>query len=394
MGLEGVHGNESILYHLQSPCRVATSAPSRRSSARSGCRTPTRTVCSTPTTSRPRATRSPGRWVLMWNDDVEIALCRPTGTMDYFLPERRGRRGRLRPRGLGDAGDRLRRRAVQGRRLRRRPARDDLPLRAERSGRAAPSRVHDAGLIEIPRRYRNQYGQILEGAPYYHRDIHPPAQLNTHRDGGEFHVRVRVRNGIQDYVLDYHPFDVVGWDGYLYPGRSRSTTSSRSRAGSTSRRPRTRPRGAELRHLLVLPAQARLRPARRADPVPPLEPAVRGDHLLRLGQLRLAEGRHRRVRSRCILGPAARTAAGPRRALDRPDGDRRARRHVRHVPPAPTIEVGQGAGRRGKYAYSWREDPADVVSPEGEPTAPASPRISSSTSSREEPRVTADEATV
>jgi homogentisate 1,2-dioxygenase len=28
---------------------------------------------------------------------------------------------------------------------------------------------------------------------------------------------VRVRGGYQTYVLDYHPFDVVGWDGYLYP---------------------------------------------------------------------------------------------------------------------------------------------------------------------------------
>jgi homogentisate 1,2-dioxygenase len=73
------------------------------------------------------------------------------------------------------------------------------------------------GLIEIPRRYRNQYGQILEGAPYYHRDIHPPTELETHRETGEFLVKVRVRGGYQDYVLDYHPFDVVGWDGYLYP---------------------------------------------------------------------------------------------------------------------------------------------------------------------------------
>ena len=30
-------------------------------------------------------------------------------------------------------------------------------------------------------------------------------------------VKVRVRGGYQDYVLDYHPLDVVGWDGYVYP---------------------------------------------------------------------------------------------------------------------------------------------------------------------------------
>ena len=57
----------------------------------------------------------------------------------------------------------------------------------------------------------------MEHAPYYHRDIHPPTTLQTHRDRGEHIVKVRVRDGYQTYILDYHPFDVVGWDGYVYP---------------------------------------------------------------------------------------------------------------------------------------------------------------------------------
>ena len=28
---------------------------------------------------------------------------------------------------------------------------------------------------------------------------------------------MRVRRGYQRFTLDYHPFDVVGWDGYVYP---------------------------------------------------------------------------------------------------------------------------------------------------------------------------------
>src|SRR6267378_288081 len=73
------------------------------------------------------------------------------------------------------------------------------------------------GLITIPKRYRNEHGQLMEHAPYYHRDIHAPTELHTHRDKGEFVVKVRVRGGYQTYVIDYHPFDVVGWDGYVYP---------------------------------------------------------------------------------------------------------------------------------------------------------------------------------
>ena len=32
---------------------------------------------------------------------------------------------------------------------------------------------HTPGVIETPKRYRNRYGQLLEGAPFSHRDIHP-----------------------------------------------------------------------------------------------------------------------------------------------------------------------------------------------------------------------------
>ena len=28
---------------------------------------------------------------------------------------------------------------------------------------------------------------------------------------------MRVRDGHQHYKLDYHPLDVVAWDGYVYP---------------------------------------------------------------------------------------------------------------------------------------------------------------------------------
>jgi homogentisate 1,2-dioxygenase len=123
------------------------------------------------------------------------------------------------------------------------------------------------GLIEIPRRYRNEYGQLLEHAPYYTRDIHPPTELHTHRDRGDHVVTVRVKDGYQRYVLDYHPFDVVGWDGYVYPW----TFSIHDFEPITGRIHMPPPShqtfaGTQLRHLLVLSAQARLRPAR--DPIP------------------------------------------------------------------------------------------------------------------------------
>jgi homogentisate 1,2-dioxygenase len=71
--------------------------------------------------------------------------------------------------------------------------------------------------VEPPNRYRNKYGQLLEHAPYSERDIRPPQNLEPHTETGEFEVRVKVRDRLTRHVLDHHPFDVVGWDGYLYP---------------------------------------------------------------------------------------------------------------------------------------------------------------------------------
>ena len=71
--------------------------------------------------------------------------------------------------------------------------------------------------IEPPKRYRNEYGQLLENSPYCERDIRAPERLETHEERGEFEVRVRARGELHRHILTHHPLDVVGWDGYLYP---------------------------------------------------------------------------------------------------------------------------------------------------------------------------------
>lgn len=73
------------------------------------------------------------------------------------------------------------------------------------------------GPIEIPKRYRNEYGQLLEHAPFKERDIHPPVELKTHDETGDFQVHVKARGRMTRYHYRYHPLDVVGWDGYVFP---------------------------------------------------------------------------------------------------------------------------------------------------------------------------------
>ncbi len=71
--------------------------------------------------------------------------------------------------------------------------------------------------IEPPARYRNDYGQLLEHSPYYQRDIRPPAEMAPSEERGDFVINVRSRDRITPYHYRHHPFDVIGWDGYLWP---------------------------------------------------------------------------------------------------------------------------------------------------------------------------------
>ncbi|MGI5492702.1 homogentisate 1,2-dioxygenase [Microtetraspora malaysiensis] len=76
--------------------------------------------------------------------------------------------------------------------------------------------VEAAGHIRPPRRYLSAYGQFLEHAPYCERDLRAPTEPLL-VDNEEVQVLVRTRGGLTRLTYAHHPFDVVGWDGYLYP---------------------------------------------------------------------------------------------------------------------------------------------------------------------------------
>lgn len=88
----------------------------------------------------------------------------------------------------------------------------DEPLRAY----AIEANSH----IAPPKRYLSRYGQFLEHSPYCERDLYGPSEPLL-REGAdvEVYVKHRVGGAIGGSVLVYpeHPFDVVGWDGCLYP---------------------------------------------------------------------------------------------------------------------------------------------------------------------------------
>ncbi|MBV8553606.1 MAG: homogentisate 1,2-dioxygenase [Acidobacteriaceae bacterium] len=77
--------------------------------------------------------------------------------------------------------------------------------------------IESAGYVRTPKRYRNEYGQLMESSPYSERDIRCPQYLETHDEKGDFKLLVKKEDTLTEMTLAYHPFDVVGWDGYYYP---------------------------------------------------------------------------------------------------------------------------------------------------------------------------------
>jgi homogentisate 1,2-dioxygenase len=85
---------------------------------------------------------------------------------------------------------------------------------------ASPTRmlVHESGgMVTIPRRYRNDFGQLEEHAPYYERDFRAPVLKAPVDARGEYEIRVSNAGRSAIYVVQNHPCDVIGWDGYCYP---------------------------------------------------------------------------------------------------------------------------------------------------------------------------------
>jgi homogentisate 1,2-dioxygenase len=216
LGFEGFSGNESILYHLESPCRIKEAGeftPIEHDEW-----VPDAHVHRHLVTGGTEPTGDPvtGRRVLMWNADLEMAICAPEeeaaafyrngeGDEVFFVHEGSGTLETV----FGNLPFARHDYVVVPRGTTYRFRLDDGPQ--------LWLAFHTPGEIETPNRYRNRYGQLLEHAPYSQRDFHVPEELDTHRERGEFNLLVRVRGGLQRYVLDYHPFDVVGWDGYVYP---------------------------------------------------------------------------------------------------------------------------------------------------------------------------------
>ncbi|MGH2574417.1 MAG: homogentisate 1,2-dioxygenase [Ignavibacteria bacterium] len=157
-----------------------------------------------------------GRKVLMINNDVSLAISNPKEQMNYFYKNGEGDELVFVHEGNGTLetnygvldyheGDYI---------IIPRGIIHKFILKSDNSRFLV---IESATHIETPKRYRNEHGQLLEHSPYCERDFRLPQELLTVDEKGEFEVKIKKSNCLNSYIYDFHPFDVVGWDGYFYP---------------------------------------------------------------------------------------------------------------------------------------------------------------------------------
>ena len=215
MGLEGFSSIQSILYHHFLPPRVKKTEDLGSAKPEYVDFGPIRhrafKTAQTPLGTDPVTARIP----LLGNNDVILGISRAKDSMDYFYRNSQAYETWWVHEGSGTLKSQF----------------GNLPFRKgdyivipfgttwqmELSEECKFFTIENPSQIEPPKRYRNNYGQMLEHAPYCERDIRVPEELETNTERGSFEVRVKVRDHLSRHILDYHPFDVIGWDGYLYP---------------------------------------------------------------------------------------------------------------------------------------------------------------------------------
>ena len=157
-----------------------------------------------------------GREYVLGNDDLLIAVVKPSLSMDYYYRNADGDEVIFVHHGTGSI-------ETMFGTLEYKPG-DYVVIPAGTIYRVLPDGVEQKFLvietnswIKTPDRYRNEFGQLLEHSPFCERDFRTPEEPTTYVETGSFEVRTKSRNALFAHFYEHHPLDVVGWDGYLFP---------------------------------------------------------------------------------------------------------------------------------------------------------------------------------
>lgn len=216
MGLEGFSSIQSILYHHFLPPRVQKIDDLGSVKPEYVDFGPIRHRAFATAQIEAGADAVSARIPLLGNTDVILGISQPTESMDYFYRNSQAYETWYTHEGSGTLKSQFGNLAFRPGDYIVIPFGTTWQMQLD-SKEARFFTIENPSQIAPPKRYRNTFGQLLEHAPYCERDIRLPSDLETHTERGQFEVRVKVRDRLSRHVLDFHPFDVVGWDGYLYP---------------------------------------------------------------------------------------------------------------------------------------------------------------------------------
>jgi homogentisate 1,2-dioxygenase len=217
LSTQGFESAYSLVYHLRPPTATIAVRPWNRPQAIFSPNEPLHNRHFKTAQITPSGDAISSRTPVLGNSDITIAVAQFSETMPYFYRNVRGDELLFVHRGSGYLETPLGMLDYR--------AHDYVVVPVGTTYRvhpAEPTRMlvyETSGPVLIPRKYRNEFGQLAEHAPYYERDFRSPLLQEPIDQRGEFEIRVSgkgaERNAI--YAVVNHPCDVVGWDGYCYP---------------------------------------------------------------------------------------------------------------------------------------------------------------------------------
>ncbi len=224
-GTEGFAGPTSTLYHIQPPTQVTGWKPlySTRPEYVEPDTMRMRHIKTMP--MKPKGDPITGRVVMFGNSDCEMSLCVPAEGMDYHYKNGTGDECIFIHFGSGVVHTMFGTlnfrpkdyiiipKGTVYRMVFDEPSGDDEP----NPRFLVIETVNSSHILAPPRYLSKKSAQFLEHAPYCERDLRPPELPLTFDEAGEYEVRIKALHNVHSYVYDYHPLDVVGWDGCYYP---------------------------------------------------------------------------------------------------------------------------------------------------------------------------------
>jgi homogentisate 1,2-dioxygenase len=205
----------SLLYHLRPPTATLDVRPWERPTVTFLPNDPLRNRHFLTTRSAVRGDAVDGRVPLLGNADLLLSVADVDRSMDYFYRNAGGDELLFVHHGRGVLQTSFGEIAYR--------PNDFLVIPSGTTYRVQPDEatrlvVHESsGHITLPKKFRNDFGQLAEHAPYYERDFRAPLLRAPIDAQGEYEVRVSNGGRNATYIVQNHPFDIVGWDGYCYP---------------------------------------------------------------------------------------------------------------------------------------------------------------------------------